>query len=383
MIRIANAIAARLKSRRFLTGLGLAGSAGPRLRTLLVAAGAAVTALAAGELACRLDDRLFADIALSANPDREFDLLTAEAWGWHGKPFGSYRKWRLNNYGFQGPDLAPQPAAHRVMVLGASETFGLYEKAGNSYPAILARTLSGQGLADIEIVNAALPGMALPSMTTFWQEWASRFKPQTVLVYPSPLFYLEQSVPRPLASPVAQPPPGLRLRVLERLLDQLKQVPLLRTLRARFIVGQALTGTDPHDLFTEQIPLDRLAAFSADLEKLAASIEARGSRPVLITHAFKTTSPPHPADRADLDYFRIFYPRVTPAGFPAFEAAARDAVIALGRRRAWPVIDVAADLTGRRELFADPVHFNDAGSQVMARLIAARLPEIAGPGAKR
>src|SRR5262245_51943022 len=57
-------------------------------------------ALLAAEMASRLDDWLFADVALLAAPDRERDLMTPEPWGFRGKPHGVYRKWRLNAHGF-------------------------------------------------------------------------------------------------------------------------------------------------------------------------------------------------------------------------------------------------------------------------------------------
>ena len=360
-------------------------------RWLLAAIPVVLVAVVAGEVASRLDDWLFSDTAVLASPDREFDLVHAEPWGQRGKPHGHYRKWRLNNYGFQGPDI-PLRAERRVMVLGASETFGLYEKAGNAYPAVLDRQLASAarsatgsaGEPRIEVVNAAIAGMALPSMTTYWEQWASRFRPQTVVVYPSPLFYLDDQLPKSYLGTAIPPPPAFQSRLLQRLVDQAKQVPLLRRLRARHVIAGKLVGKGPGDLFTSEIPRDRLAAFSADLERLATSIEQRGARPVLVTHAFKTTSPPVPADHAELEYFRIFFPRVTLDGFAAFEAAAREAVIALAGRHGWAVIDAAASLTGRRELFADPVHFNDTGSARMAGIIADRLPDLVAPaGASR
>ena len=40
------------------------------------------------------------------------------------------------------------------------------------------------------------------------------------------------------------------------------------------------------------------------------------------------------------------------------------------------MIDAAAKLTGKREWFGDPVHFNDQGSEQMAKLLAAAVPAL-------
>src|SRR5207244_2322353 len=115
------------------------------------------------------------------------------------------------------------------------------------------------------------------------------------------------------------------------------------------------------------------------------AVAANGALPVLVTHAFKTPSPPVVCDLAELEYFRIFFPRATPAVMASFDRAAHAATIDLGKRRGWPVIDAAAKLSGRREWFGDPVHFNDAGSQKMAELLAKEVPSLtslAGQGGR-
>src|SRR5262245_49235229 len=285
-----------------------------RARHLATWFGAALTCLAAAELMSRLDDYLFSDISPLASPDRERDLILQTPWGSRGKPNGHYRKWHVNEYGFLGPSLAQMPTGTRVMVLGASETFGLYESAGQNYPAKLSNELARRGRSDVEIVNAAMAGMALPTLKVYWNNWASAFRPSFVLLYPSAHFYLDNE--RPRASPVHAttdgPAVGLRVtsRFVERIVDKAKQMPLLRTLRSQLEIGRAQWSKGPDYRFMAgNLPLDRLNAFARDLEDLADTIASTGARPVLITPAFKTPSPPAPGDLAELQYFRIFMPR--------------------------------------------------------------------------
>ncbi len=342
--------------------------------------GALAVTLLAAEITARLDDRLFNETPILSNPDREHDLLQAEPWGYRGKPYGLYRRWQLNRHGFLGPEINETASGKRIMVLGASETFGLYEAKGKDYPAQLAVELARLGNPDVEVVNAAIVGQAVPSITAHWVNWASRFKPDIVLIYPSSHFYLDVDPPRPAIPSTRATPhkPPLQSRFAERLKDQAKQIPVLRSMRARHAVAAALAGKDRDFTFATP-PANRLAAMITDLDHLMSTIERSGGRPVLVTHAFKMPLPIEPRDRAELEYFRIAFPRAAAEVFPAFGAAARTAIIELGKARGWPVIDAAEKLTGRRELFADPVHFTTDGARQMAVLLAEALHALLGP----
>ncbi len=308
--------------------------------------------------------------------------MVGETWGVRGRPNGHYRRWTLNSHGFLGPEITREPpretGSRRVMILGASETFGLYESKGQDYPSELAKQLKLDGKSGVEIVNAAVAGMTLPAMKIYWEQWASRFKPEIVLIYPSSHFYLSDEAPKPPVPTASKPvttEPGFSLRFTERLVDQLRQFSLLRYLRAQWTLSKALDGKGPDYVFSS-VPKDRLAGFAADLEQLATAVERTGARPVIVTHAFKHPAALTAADRSELGYFRIFFPRATPEVFPAFSAGARQATLDLAKRRGWFTIDAASELNGRRELFADPVHFNNNGSRQMARILANGLSPV-------
>ena len=341
---------------------------------------ALVVCVFAGEVAARLDDWLFNDVPIATNPERERDLVLHDVDCVRGRPHGAFRKWKLNAFGFRGPEMEKRPAdGHpRVMLLGASETFGLYESTDHEFAALLRRRLEKIGHGEIEIVNAAIAGLALPTMTRYWECWASRFEPALVLIYPTPHFYLDNEPPRLLTPPPddEDAPRPWRSRFAERLLDTAKKVEALKAIRLRLHLARELAGKDDDWLFGATPPADRLEQFRDDLEALAVAVEKKGSRPVLVTHAFKTPSPPEPGDRADLEYLRISLPRALPESVPAFDAAAREATLELARRRGWPVIDASAVLTGHRSYFADASHFTDAGSAKMAELLADRLPAL-------
>lgn len=357
----------------------------PTLRGLgrRVGYGVAVLALflLAGELTARLDDWLQGDTPLGANPDRDRDLTIVEGGLTRGRPHGRFRKWGLNEFGFRGPEIRaePEPGRPRVMVLGASETFGLYEDEGKEYPAQLAALVQGDG---IEVVNAALAGISLPTMTRYWDAWASRFRPAVVLIYPSPMLYLDDLPPGQSSGPGPEEEKSLPERVrdasrlLTRLQDLARTAPRwLRKWREDHVIARRMEGR-PDDWYFREVPPDRLKRFAADLGVLADAVAAWGARTVLVTHACRARVPPTADDLEAAQAMRMFFVRPTAEVILDFERAANDEIRRLGSCRCLAVVDADAALSGHPEWFADLVHFTDAGSAEMARLLAAQLRDL-------
>lgn len=120
---------------------------------LMVGAGAT-----AFEVAARVEDLLRYGTPLLSPYRSQSDLAMRDALGMHGRPGARFQKWILNNLGTRGPDAPPTPAAgvRRVVTVGASETFGLYESPGHEFPRQLADSLG----AGYDVLNAAMPGMS-------------------------------------------------------------------------------------------------------------------------------------------------------------------------------------------------------------------------------
>jgi len=329
--------------------------------------------LAAAELTSRLDDWIAYDTPLLAIPHRERDLILIEGRAVRGRPYGHFKKWHLNEWGFRGDDLTREPPAgcDRIMVLGASETFGLYESERMEFPAQLAARLKAVGCH--EVVNAAIPGMTVKRMVPYWTMWASRFAPRVVLVYPSPMFYLDE--PPPALSTLAAPAPSWweHSRALSRAHDVYRAMPrFMKRLRERWVVARAMRGRSDAWLF-RTVPADRVALYANDLTELLTAIRAQGAQPMVITHATRAAWPPRPEDLEDAEAMRMIFPRATAEVILAFERVAAAATERVAADLQVPVIDVAAALAGRRELFADLVHFNDDGAALGADVIAAAL----------
>jgi hypothetical protein len=335
--------------------------------------------LLSAEMTARLDDWLHLGVPILATPDMDHDLLMRDQNGTRGRPHGRFKKWQLNAYGFRSPEitLEPSPDCKRVMVLGASETFGLYESEHKEFPAQLAGLLNQQGRC--EVINAALPGMTIRSMTRYWETWAGQFRPDVVVIYPSPAFYLSDAFSRaprkktqPPAAAEQEPAPGPRSRLLFRMKDVLHLPDFVQRWRMERDIQKkldALTAGEDGKFF-QTVPQERIDLFAADLVQLVKSIQKQGARPILLTHAIRSAVPPRAEDFNDLHAMRVHLPRATEEVLAEFEQAAARAVVARAGECGVRVVDIAEAMNGRRDWFADLVHFNDEGASVIGGLVA-------------
>jgi lysophospholipase L1-like esterase len=338
--------------------------------------------LLTAELGARVDDWLHRGVPLLANPSAEYNLQVQDTNGTiRGRPFGQYKRWKLNEFGFRSPPMTKEPTEGRVRVavLGASETFGLYESAGGEMPAQLARELNGEA---VEVFNASITGITVHSMVPYLEGWVSQFRPQIVVLYASPLFYLRDwaAEAKPARATVSKsasdykavcPEPALSSRFVSRVKDVVHLPDFIQRYRTRREIDR-LTQGQPADWYYRSVPAANLARFRADVDELTTAIRASGAEVLVVTHVLRASSPPRPADGDDLESMRVHLPKATPEVLVAFNREASSAVLDLCHEKQIPVVE-AATLDGNRELFCDLVHFNDAGASRLARLTADHL----------
>ena len=133
-------------------------------------------------------------------------LYTFDSLGKTGKPGAQYLKWKLNSYGLRGPDLHAN--RFRVMCLGSSETFGLYEQEDGEWPRQLEHILNQRaGRPAFDVINAAYPGMSLLTTLKRLPGWLGELQPKVVVVYPSLASYIW--LPALAAAPTSRPKPPL------------------------------------------------------------------------------------------------------------------------------------------------------------------------------
>lgn len=323
----------------------------------------------------------------------EDHLMIRDSFPVRGRPNVRYEKWRMNNQGFRGPDIRPQtaPGVRRVVVLGSSETFGLFETEGSEYPARMQQLLDSAGPGRFEVINAALPGMGMPAMVPYYQRVVAGLHPDVVVLYPNPSFYLDVNPlpsvlnppPTRAAPPLGLDPEVLRPRVIAKGRDALKALlPRMLVTQFREWRLRQLRAAHPPGWVWETVPADRMALFGEQLDRLLDTIQATGTTVILATHTnrFVGASAAEVAlDRRHLvDPIYNYYPRATPRVMIAVDSAANTVLREIGEKRHLTVVEIYGRIPPGASYFGDYVHFTDRGAGVVASILSDALLGSAG-----
>lgn len=261
-----------------------------------------------------------------------------------------------------------------IIATGASETFGLYETPGKEWPRQLEDSLASQcPVTPVLVLNAALAGMTLPTVTQDIDLRLSKLNPDIVLYYPSPVQYLDSRVPQAAAPflgiPVQESRFDQELRVLPRLRDALKRLLPERALDlGRSLILANARKHDSHQ-FSVADTEDRLAMYERDLRQLIGTARAVGSEPVIVLSQNRFfTRDMSGSDLRWLLAWERFYPAASGELLLTFEDQASARTQLVGQDSGVLVVDPNLRSSGHlpEELFADFVHFTDLGSAVFA-----------------
>lgn len=347
------------------------------------------------EVAARIEDRVRFGTPFLSRYRSQGDLVMRDRDGAAGRPDARFQKWRLNNLGLRGPDVTVEkaPGTVRVIALGASETFGLSETAGREYPRQLEDSLNARaGVAcggealRFEVLNAALPGMTLPTGGQNVRTRLARLDADLMVVYPTPVQYLDELLPqaaRPDSSGSSTSLPfshALQPRFAGRMRTQLKELlpEFVKTrLRQREIENHRRAG-GPGWRFSE-VPADRMDAYDSDLRALVGTIRQAGATPVIVTHA-NALMRPGPDSVHLMTAWEKFYPRASGRIIVAFDSSARDVTLRVAGDSAAAAVDLAGALTAGplAGVFSDFSHFTDHGAARVAATVAPAVLASAG-----
>lgn len=322
------------------------------------------------------------------NAVSQSDLITTDSMGTHGRPNGRFRKWTLDSLGFRGPDISrrPAPGTYRVVVTDASETFGLVEDSGKEFPRQLEDSLNAWvdrqpqtcgGRVRFEVVNAALPGMMLPTVIGDVQGRLATIAPAAVMFYPTPPHYLDLEVPR--SRPPIQDGGGWnRLRPLyPRSLGLLREaikglVPRQVSIALRRGEIEGIVQSYPAGWQFTSPPEDRLTAFEDDVRRLVGAVRGVGAMPILATHANIFGMYPERRDEELLLMWQRYSPRATGATLIAFDSAANARLRRVAADSGVPLVSVdsAVYASGLEGVFGDYQHLTNLGSAIVAEVAA-------------
>ena len=151
------------------------------------------------ESSARIDDWINWNAPLFGNYSRR-SLTLMDSKGFRNRPNSQFQKWVINGHGFRGKDvnIKKNEGVVRIIIIGASETFGLYEDSGKEYPAQIQSYLDNYKKNKYEVINAAVPGISPPRLKHLYENLIQELKPDIVVYYPSPTLYLLRNPPGPI-----------------------------------------------------------------------------------------------------------------------------------------------------------------------------------------
>jgi hypothetical protein len=271
---------------------------------LLRIAAALVIALATLEVASRVDDAIRYNAPLMGEYSSEILFTYDDESIRHNVPLAQYEKWRNNSLGFRGPEIstAKPSGKMRIICMGTSETYGLYESENGEWPAQLRASLREYSRA--EIVNGATVGIRFEDYVHYLQKYVFKYQPDLVIVFINPIAYSRNRI-RSLsdADPGAggiksrsrsSPRSGIEVLGTSRLIPKLTQLVKQNTpqvfLRSckiwslRREVERAeeshLRGRHP----IEEVPDDVVVAFQEDVANFADEVAKNGIRCIFCTY---------------------------------------------------------------------------------------------------
>ncbi|RME22953.1 MAG: hypothetical protein D6800_10465, partial [Candidatus Zixiibacteriota bacterium] len=302
-------------------------------------------------------------------------LRIGDSLGFHNRPGARFQKWVIDSFGFRGPEItkAKPDSVVRVIVVGASESFGLGESPGMEYPAQMQRVLDSVAPGRYQVLNAACPGMTPPRIKYFFDNWLVQFDPDILVYYPSPSFYLDnQPIPDSMnIAAINRWRPKHSLRIVDKARIMLKRfIPhRLQTAIRKYLRERRQQKAQDGWVFTE-IPQDRLKLFERHLRELIADVKSHGVRVIIGTHGNRFGKVLSSEDEFHLENGLHYNPRVTPEVALAFEPAANKLIENVAAADSCVLVDIARRVPKGGEYFFDAGHFNDRGASLVAHLFA-------------
>ena len=347
------------------------------------------------EVATRVEDAVVWGAPM-LGPYSHARLVLSDSLGFRNRPGYRFEKWSINSLGFRGPEIdsVPTSVRLRVGVLGASETFGLFEREDWDYPSRLRSVVDSLGPGGIEIVNLGVAGMGLPAMADYYERVVKTIAPDLVFIYPSPSFYLDIDPPEKSGEPRTALGPGINtgspsrvaltfpeLRLRWRVRNALRQFlpPQLQEAFHRRSINRVRGVRDP-DWVWETVPADRMRLFKSHLEELVAVIQGDGAEVVLVTHVnrfLKSQEALTSEDWRHMTAVLSYFPRATPGVMIEVDVAANQVIRDVARDRNVGLIDLEGRIPPSADYFADYAHFTDAGADMMGRILAGAVISVA------
>jgi hypothetical protein len=259
----------------------------------------------------------------------------------------------INSHGTRGPEFAvakPRDTI-RIVSLGDSKTFGWGLAESETYSGVLERLLqekAGPGRR-IEVINAGVNAYSYPQMQAYFKHVALTYSPDIVILGDANLWtqFSDANSPEFVKKFMMRVrlKNFLRRFAMYHYVVEVKLKEVYERQRTRFIPVDPKQDT----LFREQQAKDPDAFFRKSIEELCRVAITNGVKPVL-----------------------LYMPTLTSLKQSGETNNVCRAKLLISQALNVPFVDTTPVLATKPEewyLEADPVHFNVAGSQIIARTL--------------
>jgi lysophospholipase L1-like esterase len=283
----------------------------------------------------------------------------------------------INSLGLRGPEIprAKPVGAIRVAFLGASAMF-CAEVSSDAmvWPSLVIDRLraASPGQA-FDFVNASIPGYTFAAMQRLLENVVAPLKPDLVVIYEGHNDMTEVMAAAARRQGIVFDPGDTGLSWLSRysLFDYLVEKNILILRRQRMATSDSEKLRVPSATF-ETLYEERLTA-------LVRAAKAVADQVVLVTFSARLRSGQSPEERIQAGVTDLYYmPYRTPDDIIRDYAAVNEAMRRVARREGAGLIEAATAIPGDKQHFVDSVHFSDAGSQMMADIVASGLAALNG-----
>lgn len=295
------------------------------------------------------------------------------------------RGWHINPKGYRGKDFTNKKSAgtKRIIVYGGSAVFDQNVVNKNDWPARIEQLLKENGLANVEVINAGIPGHAsFDSFGRLFME-GHTFEPDFVILYNSwnDIKYFPEQ--RPLLRTYKPYYESKEFRsTYQGFLDQAfcEVSQLYVRLRSRYYTRKFNLGSEgiiQGDEYSREIHDHGPTQFQLNIEMFTDLAHNIGATPILVTQARLVTH-----NNSEKEKSRIGYHFVRMKHEVLLEAFQRadDIILDVAKSKQVAVIDAAKQMSGKSEYFGDHVHLSDPGSRELAKIISEYLfPRLATP----
>ncbi len=307
----------------------------------------------------------------------------------HNVPSSRFEKWEINNFGFRGKPFGTEKprGVKRIVCMGTSESFGLYEDPNMEWPAQLNAML--QHHKRYEVINASVVGLGIEYFVPYLKKYVFHLRPDIVILYVNPYFYLGGKImkkARRQNNPSSQNVTDkvskkvkikISDRLKPRLLPKIKQAvkqrmpkALLRTYQVwdmsrqvRELEERDLKGKTPLDV----VPKEYMESFELDMTSLVDFLKHHQIQVILSTYPTLATEENlkhHPEIFLDARRFSIWL------SFNGMMDASRrfnDVLRLVAEKTGVGLVDSSRIVPGNIQYFGDNVHYTNEGATLVAQ----------------